>query len=510
MTIGEQGMNISAWYEHKYFRGITLLLLCGMLGGCAREKTLVLPAPLIEEQIKSVPLLYPELPLASHSLDRMAWADWLVWLQEPQLVDSVVRVDVSSIDGESLRKASEPWWQWVNNGAEQGDITAQVSLGMAYFQGTDYQAFTSSERKQLARVWLKKAAKQGSGFAAWQLARLLLDNFKQGQGVNPGELEHLLLQAANKNIQDAPPVLARLYRDGVGLVQNYEQSRYWYTVMSNSERSLSYRINAWLNLGLMDWFVKGGERRESSAVHFWKLAMDEGSAHGAYLYALATSNNRVSSLQSTLAALKAALAGGVNQANNQLGVQSWQQQDFSGSADWFERGNQVGDVLATYNLARSYIYGIGRAASAHRALIKLDKVIDKGFLDVERGAAFFYWQGPEDGPRDYGKARTLFQQAAQKGDLYSLYALGVIYGIGQGTRRDLPTAWANFSVVAAWGVHEAATLRDVLSIHMSEQERELGRIRAQTLFDNIRQQQPVLEITRQPPAIAVSLAKPKA
>ncbi|WP_281647501.1 tetratricopeptide repeat protein [Parendozoicomonas sp. Alg238-R29] len=502
---------MSAWWQK-----LLLVFVAGVqLFGCVGDQTVVIPKPLLEEQINTVPLLYPGAPLAEHSLggvrvnksesNQQAWNDWLMWLKEPPLVKQLTPLNISSGNLEQLRIVFEDWLQWLNKQANDDNVVAQVSVGM--LQQADV---LHSETNDSGQFWLSKAAAKGNGFAAWQLARSLLqDSSVNGPArkVDPAVLEKWLLLAAEKNIPQAPVALARLNRDGFSLVQNVSKSRQWYEELTAQNKKREVRINAWQNLGLMDWFGIGKKANETSAVAHWKRAIDFNDPQAAYLTALSKTGLDVNTREHYL---KLATRKGIYQAYNQLGLSRWSQKEYTSAVSWFEYGDKVGDAKATYNLGRCYFEGLGRSPNAHKALINLYHAAGAGRTDANRLVGFLFWQGAEGGPVDFKKARQFFSSAAGDGDLYSLYALGLIYGVGQGVPRDLIVAWSNFSVVAAWGFHEAATLRDLVASHMTEAQREAGRSRAQTLFDNYRQLDVIQEITRQIPPVAVSLVKPKA
>ncbi len=524
----------------RTLRAVRMCLLSGFavsvvsgISGC-REPSLLKPRPLLEEKLSTVPLVLPGTPLASHQLDfgysaqptapDMAWKQWLLQLNEPPLVSCTPGPRLSAELQQALSDQAAPWLNWLKTQANKDDATAQTVLGMVMTDGTLIKS-----QSLAGHAWLEKAAAKGgsgAGYPAWELVRQTL-GCGSGEGPQPRspyssqivaqyqsspvELDKWLTLAASQNVGHALEINARLLRDGKGLVQNLPAAQKQFQILAqNKDLALDVRINALTNAGLMEWFGQGGAVNQNKARSQWKSAVElasggsnnnhkEQADAGLPAYLLGLSLTRQPEQQKPLF-----IQAGMKQvpgALNQLGLLLWDEQEYTTSATYFEKGQAHGDSFATYNLGLCYYTGKGRTPSAHRAMVALMNGVLAGDRNALRLAGFLYWQGPESVPVNVTKARYYFTRAAEQGDLYSHYALGVIYGVGQGVSRDLASAWSHLALAAAWGLPEAASLRDMVAQPMDELQKEWARHQAQTLFDSCRRGHCYLSIDRQPTAI---------
>lgn len=119
--------------------------------------------------------------------------------------------------------------------AEEGDMTAQMKVGLA---------FDKEENHEEAARWYRKAAEQGVSEAQNNLGVM----YKDGQGVKQDfkEAAHWFLLAAQQDNTFAQLNLGWLYHAGKGLRQNADSARYWY-----SKAAQKGHATAHLNLGIL-------------------------------------------------------------------------------------------------------------------------------------------------------------------------------------------------------------------------------------------------------------------
>ncbi len=475
--------------------------------GCSLNYPVAMPEPLLEDVVASVPLLFPGIPQASHSLELADRPDesyraWIRWLKEDLLPASVTPLEVSSTERDFLDYASRHWLPWLQQQSDQGDISSQIMLAMLLLQNLVPGKKRGQEWSE-GLLWLDRAAASGNGFAAWHRALLMLDTTA---GVDAVRLDKLLHQAARTGNALVFLSLARLYRDGDRLVQNREQAVEWFLKLEQDARDQHLSNEARVNLGLMVWFGIGIKQDRTEAEKKWKMAAANGSGPAAYLAALATGYTAENNKQTLL---KQAVTAQVIEGFNQQGLLFWNKGNYIQAAARFDLGHQAGDDLATYNMGLTYYTGKGRTPDPHKALVMFSEAAARGNRHALRLQGFLLWQGSGQVTASYSKARDIFMRAASMGDLYSYYALGIMAAIGQGEPRDLVTAWSHLALVAAWGVSEAATLRDIVVEKMTEQQKSVARKQAQVLFDNCRNMSVYLDIERQSSTIRGALVKPK-
>ena len=104
--------------------------------------------------------------------------------------------------------------------AEQGNVTAQLELGLLYDKGTG----VPQDHKEAAR-WYRMAAENGDATAQFNLGLL----FFKGEGVRQDDQEavHWFRQAAEQNHTSAQYNLAYMYYFGRGVLQDSVQAHMW-------------------------------------------------------------------------------------------------------------------------------------------------------------------------------------------------------------------------------------------------------------------------------------------
>ena len=83
------------------------------------------------------------------------------------------------------------------------------------------------------------------------------------------------------------------------------------------------------------------------------------------------------------------------------------------------------------------------------------------------------------------QVRAELQQAAEQGDRWSSYALGLLVLRGQGGAADIQTGYAWLNIAVALGYRQAAELRDAAALQMTRPELERAQSLSQTFFDRI-------------------------
>ena len=121
---------------------------------------------------------------------------------------------------EPLFSTKTPFEQF-KEAAEQGDATAQVTVGLAYREGIG-----ASQDYYKAFEWLKKAAEQGEEEAQNHLGNL----YENGQGVGKNETKAMewYLKSANQGYVDAQFNMGVMYHTGVAGIIDFEKAAEWY------------------------------------------------------------------------------------------------------------------------------------------------------------------------------------------------------------------------------------------------------------------------------------------
>jgi len=145
---------------------------------------------------------------------------------------------------------------WYRRAAEQGNARAEFNLGLAYQDG-------ESVPKDMAQAiaWYRKAADQGDVIAQSQLGVA----YEQGEGVPQDYLQAAdwYRKAAEKGLAEAQFGLGFLYLNGYGVPKDFNQAATW--MLKAAEQG---ETKAQFNLGVC--YVNGvGENRDLNEGYFW-------------------------------------------------------------------------------------------------------------------------------------------------------------------------------------------------------------------------------------------------
>ena len=140
--------------------------------------------------------------------------------------------------------------------AEQGDVEAQYSLGLAYGTGRGVPQDTAE-----AVQWYRLAADQGLATAQSNLGVM----YANGEGVPQNNVEAVRWYrlAAEQGFATAQVNLGGMYADGDGVPQDYAEALRWYGLAAEQGDA-----NAQYGLGLM--YANGwGVPKENVEAHMW-------------------------------------------------------------------------------------------------------------------------------------------------------------------------------------------------------------------------------------------------
>ena len=115
--------------------------------------------------------------------------------------------------------------RWFRKAAEQGDVDAQLLLGIMYDVGRG----VAQDDREAVR-WYLKAAEQGDAGAQYFLGAM----YKEGRGVKQDDREAVrwVRKAAEQGDAEAQYFLGVMYKEGRGVAQDYVQAHKWLNIAS--------------------------------------------------------------------------------------------------------------------------------------------------------------------------------------------------------------------------------------------------------------------------------------
>ena len=158
--------------------------------------------------------------------------------------------------------------------AEKGDAVAQYCLGFNYDLGEE----GLPQDYQKAKIWYKKAAKQGHAKAQCSLGKMYLN----GKGVRQDyhKAKEWYEKAAKQGDDSAQHLLGYLYATGKGVRQDYHKAKQWYEKSAKQGNCNSQNI-----LGYMYENGLGVRQNLSEAKEWYGKACDNGDQKGCDAYA---------------------------------------------------------------------------------------------------------------------------------------------------------------------------------------------------------------------------------
>jgi len=186
---------------------------------------------------------------------------------------AIVLVVCQSIIAETSKPSSDKKTEELKDliiKAEEGDIPAQLSLGLRCIKGKgvikDYK---------MAVKWYRKAAEQGHASAQYNLG-LMYDN---GYGVIEDKTKAVTWyrKAAGQGYAPAQCGLGVIYEFGYAVIEDHKEAVKWYRKAAEQGYA-----RAQYALGVMYDFGKGGIKNDKEAIKWYRKATDQGLASAKY------------------------------------------------------------------------------------------------------------------------------------------------------------------------------------------------------------------------------------
>ena len=225
-----------------------------------------------------------------------------------------------------------------------------------------------------------------------------------------------VLQDANAGDISACAYLGKMYYEGTGVAQNYNEAFKWYQKAANNGVTGAY---TWL--GVMYYNGQGVAQNYEKAFLWTKKAAENGAAD-------------------------AYVGLGVMYCNGQ-GVA----QNYGEAFQWFQKAVDNGDAVAYCWLVSMYYNGQGVSQNYGEAFKWTKKAAEKGIAAAYAGLGGMYYKG-QGVAQNYNEAFKWTKKAAENGAADAYVGLGVMYCNGQGVAQNYNEAFKWFQKAADNGV----------------------------------------------------------
>lgn len=232
----------------KYFLSIGLVALLGIVAA------IVIPATSSQNSSRTIEALVAD-ELSIDQLENLANQGDVV---------AQVNLGVMYNQGNRVVKDDVKAFELFKKAAEQGNAYAQYNLGVSYDTGRGV-------RQDYAKAveWFQKSAEQGNSGGEYYLGIMYSD----GKGVNQdyAKAVDLYRKAANKGDADAQINLGEMYSNGKGTRQDYAKAVEWF-----QKSAIQGNAYAQYNLGVMYFNGEGTRQDYVKAKEWYGKACDNG------------------------------------------------------------------------------------------------------------------------------------------------------------------------------------------------------------------------------------------
>ena len=245
--------------------------------------------------------------------------------------------------------------------------------------------------------------------------------YYEGTGVaqNYNEAFKWFQKAADKGIDDACAYLGKMYYEGTGVAQNYNEAFKCFQKAADNGVTGAY---TWL--GVMYYDGQGVAQNYEKAFLWTKKAAENGAAN-------------------------AYVGLGVMYCNGQGVVQNYNE-----AFKWFQKAADNGIAYACAYLGKMYYEGTGVAQNYNEAFKWYQKAADNGAADAYVGLGVMYCKG-QGVAKNSNEAFKWFQKAADNGVASAFAYLGDMYYAGDGVAQNYNEALKWYQKAADNGVASA-------------------------------------------------------
>ncbi len=242
--------------------------------------------------------------------------------------------------------------------------------------------------------------------------------YYEGTGVaqNYNEAFKWFQKAADKGIDDACAYLGKMYYEGTGVAQNYNEAFKCFQKAADNGVTGAY---TWL--GVMYYDGQGVAQNYEKAFLWTKKAAENGAAN-------------------------AYVGLGVMYCNGQGVVQNYHE-----AFKWFQKAADNGIAYACAYLGKMYYEGTGVAQNYNEAFKCFQKAADNGVTGAYTWLGVMYYDG-QGVAQNYEKAFLWTKKAAENGAANAYVGLGVMYCNGQGVVQNYHEAFKWFQKAADNGI----------------------------------------------------------
>ena len=269
--------------------------------------------------------------------------------------------------------------------------------------------------------------------------------YYEGTGVaqNYNEAFKWYQKAADNGVTGAYTWLGSMYYDGQGVAQNYEKAFLWTKKAAENGAADAF---VGFGLGVMYYNGQGVAQNYNEAFKWFQKAADNGVAGAfAYLGKMYYAGDGVAqNYNEAFKWFQKAADNGIDDACAYLGKMYYEgtgvAQNYNEAFKWYQKAADNGVTGAYTWLGSMYYDGQGVAQNYEKAFLWTKKAAENGAADAYVGLGVMYCNG-QGVAQNYGEAFKWFQKAADNGIAYACAYLGQMYYKGTGVAQNYNEAF---------------------------------------------------------------------
>jgi TPR repeat protein len=322
--------------------------------------------------------------------------------------------------------------------AEQGDMIAQLYLGVMYGNGIG----TKQDLAKAAK-WYQSAAEQGHPKAQYYLGIA----YEEGRGIaqDDGEAIKWYKKAAKSEFSDAQFKLGLMTSEGRGVARNDAEAVKWFrsaaeygNTSAQNHLGMMYAIGRGVvhdSNTARDWFLKAAEDGDAITLgSLWQeliKSAEQGNVEAQAIVGVILIDNHDGSEPSEedlrIYELLYAEGRGIKQDNAE-------------AIKWFKKAAEQGFVPAEFNYG--FLYPWMNRGSKEDAISEMEslkwikKAAEQGSAEAQKHLGLIYYGGYSGVKKDYTESLKWYKKAAEQGVAEAQYNVGSMYAEGKGVAID--------------------------------------------------------------------------
>ena len=344
-------------------------------------------------------------------------------LAEQGNIEAQINLGVMYYKGVGVTQDNKEAVKWYRLAAEQGYARAQHNLGFMYDKGKG----VTQDNKEAVK-WYRLAAEQGYARAQHNLGFM----YDKGKGVTQDYKEAMKWYrlAAELGLASAQHNLGVMYDDGRGVTQDYKEAMKWLRLAAEQGH-----VQAQNNLGAM-YFLGDVVKKDLIIAHMWfNIAASSGFEEAKK--ARDAAENIMTPEQ---------IAKAQELALEQMGRDAYNAGDFQTALKNWKPLAEQGNVRAQINLYIMYSSGEGVTQDDKEATRWLRLAVEQEDAEAQYELGSGYELGVGGHTQEYKEAMKWYRLAAEQGYVFAQYRLASMYNKGKGVIKDYVIAYMWYNV----------------------------------------------------------------